>query len=174
MPCQLSTAPFSLVHATATIFWQRQRARRINGPRIPSNRGRVIEAVEFRGQRCPGGWRLACGLGVSSFKESRLWSEQGNRALASSVFPASNRSDGAGLTGSTRSRAQTRNSTRRRRDKMRRTPSRRWLEAEEKKSQEYISAEFMRWPALTGWPASARVLSTSYPFGPFCEHASTK
>lgn len=43
-----------------------------------------------------------------------------------------------------------------------------------KKGQESISAEFMRWPALTGWPASARVLSTSYPFRPFCEHASTK
>lgn len=108
------------------IFWQRQRARQNNG----LLGSKVIEAVEFRGQRCPGGWRLASRLGVPSFKEPRL-----NRALASSVFPfpASNRSDGAGLTGSTGSRVQTTNSTRRRRDKMRRTPSTRWLEAGEKR-----------------------------------------
>jgi len=69
-------------------------------------------------------------------------------------FPASNRSDGAGLTGP---EAQTRNSTRRRRDKMRRRPSRRWLEAEKKRNRNSFQWNFMRWPALAGWPASARI-----------------
>lgn len=133
-----------------------------------------LSSSEGNGAQAAGGWLV--GLACRRSRNQDFGANQGNPALASSVFLSRLRTvrTGRGLTGSIPSRAQTRNSTRRRRDKMRRTPSRRWLEDEKKKGQESISAEFMRWPALTGWPASARVLSSSYPFGPFCEHASTK
>lgn len=67
-----------MVDATATEYFGsvKEHDKSITS-RLPSDREGNIEAVEFRGQQCRGGWRLSFRLGVLSFKESRLGANKG-------------------------------------------------------------------------------------------------